>query len=202
MTLIELTKAVQAKLGVAVDGQIGPITMRAIHKAVCGDPDASAAAVIQHPLDERSERCIASLHPQVQPLALMLVRIAAEHGVEIRIIAGTRTYEEQDALFAQGRTKPGPIVTKAQGGWSNHNFGLAFDIGVWENGQYVPECKSYRIVGNLGKAIGLEWGGDWTSIVDEPHFEVVPKWATSMGEAQRLVRYRERKQNGIDLFAC
>ena len=201
MTLTELTRQVQQKLGVTADGQIGPITMQAIHKAVCGDPDASAAAVISRPLDERSELCIASLHPQVQPLARELVKIAAEHGVEIRVISGNRTYEEQNVLFAQGRTTAGKIVTRAQGGWSNHNFGLAFDIGVWEGGQYQPESKSYRIVGNLGKAIGLEWGGDWKSIVDEPHFEVVPKWASSLFEPARLAEYRARKGRGMDLFA-
>jgi len=201
MTLTELTRQVQEKLGVAVDGQIGPITMQAIHKAVCGHPDASAAAIISRPLDERSERCIASLHPQVQPLARSLIQIAAEHGVEIRVISGNRSYEEQNVLFAQGRTTAGKIVTRAQGGWSNHNFGLAFDIGVWENGQYQPESKSYRIVGILGKSIGLECGGDWKSIVDEPHFDVVPKWAQSLFEPARLAEYRARKAQGTDLFA-
>lgn len=201
MTLTELTRQVQEKLGVTADGQIGPITMQAIHRAVCGHPDASAAAILVRPLDERSERCIASLHPQVQPLARSLVKISAEHGVEIRIIAGMRTYAEQNELFAQGRTKPGPIVTRAQGGWSNHNFGLAFDVGVWERGKYIPESKLYRIVGNLGKAIGLEWGGDWKSIVDEPHFEVVPKWGESMFEPARLAELRSRKERGIDAFA-
>ena len=201
MTLIELTKAVQEKLGVPADGKVGPVTMQAIYEAVCGHPDASAAAIISRPLDERSERCIASLHPQVQPLARSLIQIAAEHGVEIRVISGNRTYEEQNVLFAQGRTTAGKIVTRAQGGWSNHNFGLAFDIGVWEGGQYAPESNSYRIVGNLGKAIGLEWGGDWKSIVDEPHFEVVPKWAGSLFEPARLAEYRARKERGMDLFA-
>jgi len=201
MTLTELTRQVQAKLGVTVDGQIGPVTMQAIHKAVCGHPDASVGAILVRPLDERSERCIASLHPQVQPLARELVKIAAEHGVEIRVISGNRSYEDQNVLFAQGRTTAGKIVTRAQGGWSNHNFGLAFDIGVWENGHYQEESKSYRIVGNLGKAIGLEWGGDWKSIVDEPHFEVIPKWAQSLFEPARLAEYRVRKAQGTDLFA-
>jgi len=201
MTIIELIKEVQIELGVFADGQVGPITIKAIHKRICGDPDASAAKLIGRPLDERSERCIASLHPQVQPLARSLIQIAAEHGVEIRIISGNRTYEEQNVLFAQGRTTPGAIVTNAKGGHSNHNFGLAFDIGVWENGQYQPESKSYKIVGNLGKAIGLEWGGDWKSIVDEPHFEVVPKWGQSMFEPARLAELRSRKERGIDAFA-
>ena len=201
MTLTELTRQVQEKLGVTADGQIGPITMQAIHRAVCGHTDAAAAAAISRPLDERSERCIASLHPQVQPLARELVKIAAEHGVEIRVISGNRTYEEQNVLFAQGRTTAGKIVTRAQGGWSNHNFGLAFDVGVWENGQYQPESKSYRFVGNLGKAIGLDWGGDWKSIVDEPHFEAVPRWATHLSEEVRLAAYRTRKQHGFDIYA-
>jgi len=46
----------------------------------------------------------------------------------LKLISGLRTYEEQDALYAQGRTAPGPKVTNAPGGHSNHNFGLAFDM--------------------------------------------------------------------------
>jgi peptidoglycan L-alanyl-D-glutamate endopeptidase CwlK len=93
-----------------------------------------------------------------------------------KIISGTRTYAEQDALFAQGRTKfPGPVVTKARGGQSNHNFGVAWDIGVFQAGKYIPESDLYKKAGEIGKNLGLEWGGDWKSIQDEPHFQAIPE---------------------------
>jgi hypothetical protein len=65
-----------------------------------------------------------------------------------------RSFAEQDALYAQGRTKPGKIVTKARGGFSNHNFGVAFDIGVFKGGSdpekaktFVPESPLYKVIG-------------------------------------------------------
>ena len=44
------------------------------------------------------------------------------------ITQGFRSTAQQDALFAQGRTTPGAIMTKAKGGQSAHNFGLAVDV--------------------------------------------------------------------------
>lgn len=201
MTIIDITKAVQEKLGVPADGQVGPITMQAIYRAICGEPEKAIADILCRPMDSRSETSIASLNPIVQPLARSLVALAGEHGVQIKVISGSRTFAEQDELYAQGRTKPGKVVTNARGGWSNHNFGLAFDIGVWEESGYQPESKSYKIVGNLGKAIGLDWGGDWAKLIDEPHFEYVPSWAKHLSEEVRLAAYRTRKQHGFDIYA-
>jgi peptidoglycan L-alanyl-D-glutamate endopeptidase CwlK len=200
MTIIDLTKEVQIELGVPADGQIGPITMRAIHKRICGEPEKAIADILCRPLDSRSEASIASLNPIVQPLARNLVALAGEHGVEIKVISGNRTFAEQDELYSQGRTKSGNVVTNAKGGWSNHNFGLAFDIGVWEESGYQPESKSYKIVGNLGKAIGLEWGGDWAKLIDEPHFEYVPSWAKQLNSSERLFEYRKRNSSGISII--
>lgn len=53
-------------------------------------------------------------------------------------ICGRRLFEEQDALYAQGRTTPGPIVTAASGGLSFHNYGLASDWDYFPNGVYTP----------------------------------------------------------------
>ena len=123
-------------------------------------------------IDERSEKNIKDLNPKVQPLARRLIETATEQGIHVKIICGNRTYKEQDALYAQGRSKPGPVVTKARAGQSNHNFGTAFDIGIFsENGaEYFGEHPDYAKVGKIGEALGLEWGGDW-KFVDEPHFQ-------------------------------
>jgi len=96
-------------------------------------------------------------------------------GATIKIISGTRTFAEQDRLYRQGRDLPGPKVTNARGGQSNHNFGVAWDIGIFQSGQYLDDSPLYAQVGGIGKGSGLEWGGDWSSFPDEPHFQVVPE---------------------------
>jgi peptidoglycan L-alanyl-D-glutamate endopeptidase CwlK len=105
-------------------------------------------------------------------------------GFSVRIISGTRTFDEQDELFAQGRTKRGKVVTNARGGFSNHNFGIAWDVGIFnEKGEYIDDLidqgrmtskavdAEYKKVGAYGKSLGLFWGGDWTK-PDYPHFQM------------------------------
>lgn len=128
--------------------------------------------------DPRSEACIATLTPATAALARRFLDAANKavnpRGLVVKIISGTRTYEEQDDLYAIGRTKQmgARIVTKARGGYSNHNFGIAFDIGIFDGGKYLGEHPAYKSLGPLGEACGLEWGGRWKSIQDEPHYQL------------------------------
>src|SRR3954452_13135889 len=81
--------------------------------------------------DKRSESNIITLIPKAQAEARRFLKITKEANKDVRIISGTRAYAEQDILYSQGRNgNPGPIVTKATGGQSNHNFGIAWDIGI------------------------------------------------------------------------
>jgi peptidoglycan L-alanyl-D-glutamate endopeptidase CwlK len=99
-----------------------------------------------------------------------------------------RTFAEQDALYAQGRTRLYDangnrlgVVTKAKGGQSIHNYGLALDIVLikdnktasWEdNVDFDRDGKAdWMEVVNILKANGWEWGGDWRSFKDKPHFQ-------------------------------
>lgn len=145
-------------------------------------------------IDARSAKNIATLKAEVRPLAEKLIETAVAQGINVKVISGTRTYAEQDALYAQGRSKPGQIVTKARGGYSWHNFGLAFDIGIFsEDGKkYYGESKSYAVCGRIGETLGLEWGGSWAGFKDEPHFNYNPKGYT-------LTEMRERTAQGKDL---
>lgn len=195
MTLDATIRAVQAKLGVAVDGNPGPQTWNAIHRSIVGEPPVSSGGGTL--ADERSERNIATLLPQIQPLARALIESAAAIGIAIKVISGTRTYEEQNALYEQGRSKPGRIVTNARGGYSNHNFGVAFDIGVFEGGRYLDESPAYKAVGAIGMKLGLEWGGNWKTIQDEPHFQLRPAWARDMSERDMLAELRRRNPQGV-----
>jgi peptidoglycan L-alanyl-D-glutamate endopeptidase CwlK len=153
------------------------------------------------PVDDRSEKVIATLLPEVQPYARTLVHKAAEAGITIKVISGLRTYEEQDALFAQGRTTPGRKVTNAPAGHSNHNFGIAFDVGVFDGSNYIEESPDYKTVGKIGVDLGLEWGGNWQSIQDEPHFELRPDWASDLSESDMLAELRDRKDSGKEAYA-
>ena len=200
MTLDATIRAVQAKLGVTVDGNPGPQTWSSIYRSIVGEPPVpSAPATLA---DERSEQTIATLLPQVQPLARALIESAAAIGIAIKIISGTRTFAEQDALYEQGRTKAGRIVTNARGGYSNHNFGIAFDIGVFEGGRYLDESPAYKAVGALGIKLGLEWGGNWKTIQDEPHFQLRPAWAREMSERDMLAELRRRNSQGVAVFVA
>jgi len=150
----EVIRAIQKALGIGVDGYAGSETWQAIYNRIVANAPLTATS---DKVDDRSEKVIATLLPEVQPSARALVTKAAADGITIKVISGLRTYDEQNDLYAQGRTKPGRIVTNARGGHSNHNFGIAFDVGVFEGGQYLDESPKYKAVGVLGMDLGLEW---------------------------------------------
>jgi len=99
----------------------------------------------------------------------LLTVFREELGIELVITAGYRSQAEQDKLYDQGRTRPGPVVTWSR--TSKHTQGRAFDItvkGLTPN--QVPRPVWYAI-GEVGEAIGLKWGGRWRGKKDMPHFE-------------------------------
>lgn len=129
--------------------------------------------------DTRSEGNIGTFLPQTQRAARsFLTRAKNLAGFDVRIISGSRTYAEQDLLYRKGRFgNPGPKVTNARGGQSNHNFGIAWDVGIFENGRYLTgdnrrESAVYRRLSEVALADDLEWGGNWTTIVDMPHYQL------------------------------
>ena len=75
-------------------------------------------------------RDITLCHPRLQALAAELIKECEKQGLQIKIGETLRTTAEQDALYAQGRTKPGTIVTNAKGSSysSYHQWGTAFDF--------------------------------------------------------------------------
>lgn len=144
-------------------------------------------------IDPRSQKNLDTLLPKVRPVFVQLLDSLREHfaskGVIPKYISGTRTYAEQDALYAKGRTAPGPIVTRARAGFSNHNFGLALDIGLFlADGRYLEDTPFYKDIGKVAaKFPQIEWGGSW-KFVDEPHVE----FKTGLSLAQM----RERVSSG------
>jgi len=122
--------------------------------------------------DAATDKKIASLHPDIQnKVKAFILKADNRFGVKARVTDGYRTVEQQDALYAQGRTAPGNKVTNARGGYSNHNFGLAIDVVPMENGKANYNSTQYPLLGRIGESVGLEWGGRWKTIVDMPHFQ-------------------------------
>ena len=136
--------------------------------------------------DARSEKNIKTLVPKAQEKARAFLQKVREADINAKIIDGNRTFAEQDALFAIGRTKAGHIVTNARAGFSNHNFGVAWDIGIFDGTRYITESPLYDKAGKIGKRLGLEWGGDFNSIIDKPHFQC--KTGKSMAQLRKLLK--------------
>ena len=168
-----------------IDGDVGPKTREAIGKF---EADTEQVANQLGSFDKRTESRIGTMLIPTQRKAREFMKNISQanlsQGLSVRIISGTRTYDEQDELFAQGRTKKGDIVTNARGGFSNHNFGIAWDVGIFnDKGEYIDDLidqgrmsskavdAEYKKVGAYGKSLGLFWGGDWTK-PDYPHFQM------------------------------
>lgn len=112
--------------------------------------------------------------PFTERLMQLLANCRAR-GVEYHAISGYRSDAEQMALWAQGRTREGPIVTNARAGESAHNYGLAVDLcrdaDVDRRGlqpDWSPEA--YEVLGEEARKLGLVWGGDWRR-PDRPHVQ-------------------------------
>ena len=113
-----------------------------------------------------------------EPLLAEAEAAMTTQGVAIEVISGLRSWAAQAALYAQGRTKPGPIVTKARPGSSWHNYGLAIDLGLFKGGKYLDSAnpaladKLYSIIGAIAARHGIEWAGTWKTFQETPHFQV------------------------------
>ena len=101
------------------------------------------------------------LHPIFREKAHeLLVRLAAEE-IPFRLFEGYRSPERQQYLYAQGRTRPGPIVTRAQPWTSYHQYGLAGDFVLLINGEWSwdttgPKARYWTRLPELGVTVGLE----------------------------------------------
>lgn len=115
-----------------------------------------------------ASRSIDDLHPRVRSLAQKFEEACYVQGVDVLIYCTLRSPAEQEALYAQGRTKPGKIVTNARAGESYHNYGLAFDFVPMVGGKPAWDNRDlYTKAGGIAESVGLEWAGRWTGKLRE-----------------------------------
>lgn len=156
------------------------------------------------------------LHPKLRDEAVLLyddICKALTGKAACRFSHTLRTFAEQDALYAQGRTKKGKIVTNAKGGQSYHNYGLAIDIvllvdndgdGIFETaswdekGDYDADRKSdWMEIVAIFKRYGWEAGIDW-HFRDAPHFQ--KNYGYSIVALQQLHKTDKVDKNGFVLI--
>ena len=118
-------------------------------------------------------RDISQLHPKLQSIIPQIIGICAAQGLPVLVTDGFRTKAEQDAIYAQGRTAPGSIVTQVRWPNSAHCWGVAFDFcrNVRDR-EYDDSDRFFSRVADVAKQFGLEWGGDWKNFVDKPHLQL------------------------------
>ena len=114
---------------------------------------------------------ISKLDKRIQKPTQEFINDAYSQNIKLRLIQGLRTFDEQNDLYAQGRTKSGKKVTNAKGGQSYHNYGLAVDVAPIENGE-INWNGDWNKIGKIGMQHGFEWGGNFHSIKDKPHFQM------------------------------
>jgi peptidoglycan LD-endopeptidase CwlK len=133
-----------------------------------------------------SER-INELHPEAKWRFIAFINEAEKQGIKLRVTDGGRSFAKQTEYYAQGRTKPGNKITNAKAGQSYHNYFMAGDVVEIVNGKPKWNCD-WKKIAEIGKSFGLEWGGDWKSIIDKPHFQ----YTNGLSIKQLYARYNNK----------
>jgi peptidoglycan L-alanyl-D-glutamate endopeptidase CwlK len=152
--------------------------------------------IMQVVWDAVTEKRIKDLHPAIRDRARMFINEADRQGIKLRITAGKRTFSEQNELYAQGRTKPGQVVTNAKGGESFHNYALAIDVVALRDGKGIWDANDpvWQKIGAIGKSFGFEWGGEWSGFKDLPHFQYPP--GAKVSQLLAMVNAKQVDANG------
>lgn len=117
-----------------------------------------------------NSRSLSDLNPKVAALCSKFINTCKAAGIDIIITSTYRDFESQTALYAQGRTTAGKIVTNAKAGQSFHNFKVAFDFVPIVNGKAVwNDAALFSVCGVIAEQCGLEWAGRWKKFKELAH---------------------------------
>ncbi len=130
-----------------------------------------------------NSREIKRLRPDVAANCLRWLELCKEAGLEVLVTQTVRDKEYQEYLYAQGRTRPGSIVTNGRTPtFHADNVGCAFDFCKNVKGHEYDDNAFFHKAAALAKGLGFSWGGDWKSFVDMPHvqWDNHGEWTSSM----------------------
>ena len=119
-----------------------------------------------------NSRSLDDLSPPVKQRAEAFIEAAKAKGIDLLVTSTYRDHESQTALYNQGRTTPGKVVTNAKAGQSWHNHRCALDVVPLVNGKAIwNDNVVWMQIGEIGVACGLEWAGNWKTFKEFPHFQ-------------------------------
>jgi len=124
-----------------------------------------------------NSRSLDELLPQVKSRVDAFIQACKDKGIDILVTSTYRDLESQDALYEQGRSTPGKIVTNARGGDSYHNWRCAVDVVPIIGGKpdWDGSHPVWVEIGKIGEECGLEWAGNWKSFKELAHFQYTGK---------------------------
>lgn len=133
---------------------------------------------------------IEQIHPKLREELKAIYDEILHRNLSVRFTDVFRSFAEQDLLYEQGRTKKGNRVTNARGGQSYHNYGLAIDFCLLRGSKQEPiwdltadlnqnNKSDWSEVVFVFKHFGWDWGGDWQTFKDTPHFQKTFGYTTS-----------------------
>jgi peptidoglycan L-alanyl-D-glutamate endopeptidase CwlK len=140
---------------------------------------------MKYTLSNRSLNNLTGVHPALVKVVKRAIEITEQDFV---VIEGLRTQARQDELWAQGRTKPGPIVTwtkdASSHGIQEDGLGYAVDIAPypvdWNDLKKFDAIAKAMFTAAEEFGVRLRWGADWNmngtprerGESDSPHFEL------------------------------
>jgi peptidoglycan L-alanyl-D-glutamate endopeptidase CwlK len=120
-----------------------------------------------------NQQRLSGVNPLLAQAAWQIIQLAKQRGHTLIVAEGYRTNALQNEYYAQGRTKPGAIITYLRGGQSKHNHGEAVDFDFVINGQQSNSLSNnWALIGELAKQLKLVWGGNWKNLKDFRHVEM------------------------------
>ena len=121
-----------------------------------------------------ADRNIDDLLPTVAVAAHAALAECEAKGLHVLVTCTYRSGAEQDALYAQGRTEPGRIVTNARAGSSFHQYRCALDVVPMVNGkpEWSGKSPAWAQIAAVFKKHGFEWGYEWKRFKEMAHFQM------------------------------
>ena len=214
--VIEFQQRSSTAVEPGMEGKVGRALLEAMEAAAGVEPEG------QFDFDQRNK--LSNVHPALRDKVMQVAQRLSARQMNFLITDGLRTFAEQDQLFRKGRKlvngawipidplhRTG-IVTNAVGGHSNHNYGLAIDSYPVISGRVFTEIPPHsslefrqrfnaiqKAIGEEGEAVGLFWGGRWSSPFDPPHLQLFPQ--SEMKPRRCLEIYRDNGNNLAAVWA-
>lgn len=136
-----------------------------------------------------NSRDISLLRPDVEANCRKWLERCKAAGLNVLVTNTVRDKEYQEYLYAQGRTRPGSIVTNGKTPtFHADTAGLAFDFCKNVKGHEYDDTAFFKKAAVIAKEMGFSWGGDWKSFPDKPHIQWDNQgaWTSSMILAGKL----------------